>query len=98
MDQHIGHEEAEPYPLGERLASGTPKRSERFRVQKMRWGGPTRTPDHSVIVYTDWITLAGVPGETHEYVVGHRSALDWLIDRYRVTTDKASGIVNDPNY
>ncbi len=25
------------------------------------------------------------------------SALEWLIDRYRVTTDKASGIVNDPN-
>ena len=29
--------------------------------------------------------------------IGHRSALEWLLDRYRVTTDKASGIVNDPN-
>ncbi|UDT85039.1 type ISP restriction/modification enzyme [Mycobacterium tuberculosis] len=26
-----------------------------------------------------------------------RSALGWIIERYRVTTDKASGIVNDPN-
>ncbi len=24
-------------------------------------------------------------------------ALGWIIERYRVTTDKASGIVNDPN-
>ena len=25
------------------------------------------------------------------------SALAWLVDRYQVKTDKASGIVNDPN-
>jgi predicted helicase len=25
------------------------------------------------------------------------SALEWLIDRYQVKTDKDSGIVNDPN-
>lgn len=30
-------------------------------------------------------------------VVGPRSALAWLLDRYQVTIDKASGIVNDPN-
>ena len=29
--------------------------------------------------------------------MGPRSALAWLIDRYQVTTDKTSGIVNDPN-
>ncbi len=52
---------------------------------------------HSFIVYNDWITLAGIPAEAHEYVVGPRSALEWLIDRYRVTTDRASGNVNDPN-
>ena len=97
LDLHIGYEEAEPYSLEEHLKSGAPDGPERYRVQKMRWGGSTRTPDRSMIVYNDWITLAGIPGEAHEYVVGPRSALDWLIDRYRVTTDKASGIVNDPN-
>ena len=63
----------------------------------MRWGGTSKAPDHSMIVYNDWITLAGIPNEAHEYAVGPRSALAWLIDRYRVTTDKTSGIVNDPN-
>ena len=29
--------------------------------------------------------------------MGNRSALEWVIDRYRVSTDKRSGIVNDPN-
>ena len=63
----------------------------------MRWGGPAKAPDHSTIVYNDWITLAGIPDEAHEYVVGPRSALAWLLDRYQVKTDKTSGIVNDPN-
>ena len=97
LDLHIGYEAAEAYPLEERLKLGSPGGLERYRVQKMRWGGPTRTPDHSVIVYNDWITLAGIPDEAHEYVVGPRSALEWLLDRYRVTTDKDSGIINDPN-
>ena len=37
------------------------------------------------------------PGRGARDVVGPRSALEWLIDRYRVRVDKASGIVNDPN-
>ena len=97
LDLHIGYEAAEPYPLEERLASGAPDGPERYRVLKMRWGAPAKAPDHSIIVYNDWITLAGIPDEAHEYVVGPRSALEWLLDRYRVTTDKTSGIVNDPN-
>ena len=30
-------------------------------------------------------------------LLGTRSALEWVIDQYRVKTDKRSGIVNDPN-
>ena len=32
-----------------------------------------------------------------DYRLGNRSALEWVIDQYRVKTDKRSGIVNDPN-
>ena len=44
-----------------------------------------------------FLTLAGIPPETFDYRLGNRSALDWIIDRYRVRADKRSGIVNDPN-
>ncbi len=30
-------------------------------------------------------------------MLGSRSAIEWIIDRYQVKTDKKSGIVNDPN-
>ena len=97
LDLHIGYEEAAPYPLEECISDSAPDGPELYRVQKMRWGGTTKAPDRSVIVYNDWITLAGIPDQAHQYVVGPRSALEWLIDRYRVTKDKPSGIENDPN-
>ena len=60
------------------------------------------TPDKtqredSRLVYNGFLTLAGIPPEAFDYRLGNRSALDWVIDRYRVTTDERSGIVNDPN-
>ena len=30
-------------------------------------------------------------------MLGSRSAIEWIMERYQVKTDKASGIVNDPN-
>jgi predicted helicase len=45
----------------------------------------------------DFFTLDGIPPETFEYRLGNRSALEWVIDQYQVSTDKRSGITNDPN-
>lgn len=43
------------------------------------------------------LTLADIPPETFDYRLGNRSALEWVIDQYQVTTDKRSGITSDPN-
>ena len=43
------------------------------------------------------MTLRGIPEEAYGYTVNGRSAIEWLMDRYQVRTDKDSGIVNDPN-
>ncbi|MEX2176620.1 MAG: type ISP restriction/modification enzyme [Pirellulaceae bacterium] len=37
------------------------------------------------------------PAETFDYRLGNRSALEWVIDQYQVSTDKRSGIASDPN-
>jgi hypothetical protein len=47
--------------------------------------------------YNEWITLTGIPEDAYRYQLGSRSALEWIIDRYCIKTDKTSGIVNDPN-
>lgn len=89
---HLNYETVEPYPLIENV---TPNAS--LRVIKMRYAREGRQDNKTTIIYNDDITLAGIPEEAQEYLLGSRSALDWIIERYQVKTDKASGIVNDPN-
>ena len=92
-DLHVNYETVDPYPLHEQApAFGDP--FETFRVTKMRWADKTTK---NAIVYNSLVTLGDIPAEAHRYMLGSRSALEWLIDRYQVKTDKASGIVNDPN-
>ena len=60
-------------------------------------GHGKRDLDHSRLQYNDHLTLSGIPPEAHEYVLGTRSGIDWIMDRYYIKIDKASGIVNDGN-
>lgn len=53
--------------------------------------------DKGKVVVNKSLALAGIPGEAYEYRLGNRSALEWVIDQYQVSTDKRSGIVSDPN-
>ena len=53
--------------------------------------------DKTQIVYNDFLTLEGIPPKAYAYRLGNRSALEWIIDQYRVKEDKRSGIINDPN-
>jgi predicted helicase len=92
---HVGYESAQPYPLEESVSGhlGSEDR-DLYRVIKMRFKSKI---DKSVLIYNGRVTLVGIPEEAHRYMLGSRSALEWLIDRYQVKTDKACGIVNDPN-
>jgi predicted helicase len=53
--------------------------------------------DKTNLRVNDSLTLAGIPPAAFEYRLGNRSALEWVIDQYRVTEDKRSGIRSDPN-
>jgi predicted helicase len=87
MKLHLEYEQQREYPL-ERTETG--KLS--WRVEKM-----SLSKDKTQLKYNDFLTLSGIPPEVYEYRLGNRSALEWVIDQYRVSTDKRSGIVNDPN-
>ncbi len=89
---HLDYETVEPYPLVETYAGNGD-----LRVQKMRYLRRGQVTDRSTIIYNSGITISGIPHAAHEYLLGSRSAVDWVIDRYQVKTDKPSGIVNDPN-
>jgi predicted helicase len=49
------------------------------------------------IIYNSQITINNIPEKAYDYVVNGKSAIDWILERYQVTTDKKSGITNNPN-
>ena len=65
-----------------------------YHVKKMSWASKG---DKTAIRYNNRITLSGIPADALRYVVSGKPALDWVIDRYCIKTDKASGITNDAN-
>jgi predicted helicase len=88
-DLHLNYEHATPYPL---KMIENPKVPFSLRVEKMRL-----SKDKKKLIYNDFLTLDGIPKEVFDYKLGNRSALNWVIEQYRVKIDKRSGIVNDPN-
>jgi predicted helicase len=81
-----------PYGLEVTSVDQVPER-DRCRVTKMKRDkkDPTR------LIVNDFLALTGIPENVDDYKLGNRSALDWIIDQYQVSTDKRSGITNDPN-
>jgi helicase domain protein len=65
-----------------------------YAVEKMRF--PSKGM-RGTIIYNAHITVEGIPEAAYEYVVNGKSAIEWVMERYAVTTDKKSGIKNDPN-
>ena len=97
-DLHVNYESVEPFPLDEIYSPRwNSKAPDAFRVTKMAYLGKRPNLDRTRIIYNAGITLADIPDAAHDYRLGTRSALDWLVERYRVKTDKKSGITNDPN-
>ena len=99
-DLHLNYETIEPYRKC--IVSFAPLTNKgdkmNYHVEKMRFGKiDSKTSDKSVIYYNNSITITGVPAEAYEYVVNGKSAIEWIMERYAITTDKKSGITNDPN-
>jgi predicted helicase len=87
---HVDYEEVESY-AGVKV-SGT--QNNNYHVTKMKF---IKKGDKSTILYNESIKIENIPEKAYEYVVNGKSAIEWILDRYQMKTDKASGIVNDPN-
>lgn len=102
MALHVDYESVEPWPLDIQI-KGDESDRETWRVHKMKWAKRKdletgkNVNDVTKLIYNQQVTISGIPAEADKYMLGSRSAVAWLIDRYQVKKDKASGIVNDPN-
>lgn len=100
-DLHVNYETVEPYPVT--YKQGTPALwkiddpKAFYRVTKMKFGGKRGNIDKTTVIYNANITMTDIPPEAYDYVVNGKPALEWVMERQVVKTDKASGIVNDAN-
>ena len=96
---HVGYEDVDPYPAtvdtGGKLLLDDPESA--YLVTRMKHPGTGRNKDLSMVIYNDHITIRDIPGAAWDYIVNGKPALAWVMDRQRVRTDKASGIVSDAN-
>lgn len=89
---HLDYETVEPYPLT--IEAKAPLTNADYHVEKMKFA---KKGDKSTVIYNQRITLKGIPEAAWDYVVNGKAALEWVMERQAVRTDKASGIVNDAN-
>ena len=95
---HLNYETVEMYPATIQSSASAP---EHYRVEKMRYGKTKQdgksVKDLTTIVYNHRITVTDIPLAAYDYAVNGKPAIDWVVERQSVKTDKASGIVNDAN-
>jgi predicted helicase len=65
-----------------------------FKVEKMRF---PKKDQKDTIIYNSKILIQDIPLEAYEYMVNGKSAIEWVMERYQITTHKESQITNDPN-
>lgn len=108
-DLHCGYENVKPWK--DCVVDVKPGYDSPYAVTKMRFAKKEspedenkngklerrEREDRSRIVYNDRVTIRGIPLAAYDYVVNGKSAIEWIMERYQVTTHKESGIVNDPN-
>ncbi|WP_235815598.1 type ISP restriction/modification enzyme [Cypionkella psychrotolerans] len=100
-DLHVNYETVEPYPVTMKqgdLRLADIKNPEAFyRVTKWAFGKSGKDKDKTTVIYNANITMQDVPLGAYDYVVNGKPALEWVMERQVVKTDKDSGIENDAN-
>ena len=106
---HLNYEDAKEYALTEEKSEKTESENY-YKVEKMRFSktknikksgaqnkAGRESQDRSKIIYNPFITLTDIPEEAYQYQVNGKSAIEWVMERYQIKTNKDSGILNDPN-
>lgn len=88
---HLNYENIEPYSD---LEIEIKKNEPSYHVEKIKFG---RGKDKSIIIFNKDITIKNIPKKAYQYVINGRSAIEWIIDQYRIKIDGKSGIIDDPN-
>lgn len=96
---HLNYETADCYPVLLDTGGKYIKEfdNEDYYVTKMKYAKNGKEKDLTTVIYNNQITIKNIPVEAYEYIVNGKPALDWVMERQGVSTDKKSQITNDAN-
>ncbi|NRN73491.1 hypothetical protein IMAU80627_02048 [Lactobacillus helveticus] len=90
INLHLNYEKVPVYDKVTIAKTGNDYKVTKMRIDK-------KFKDRSVIIFNNDITISDIPKKAYQYIVNGKSAIEWIIDQYRIKADKKSGIVDDPN-
>ena len=93
-DLHVNYERCiDPAEIGLIIDAVKPD----YTVSKMKFKKQGKSVCRDTIIYNEYITISNIPERAYEYVINGKSAIEWIVEKYAVTVEKVSGIVDDPN-
>ncbi|MDE5765394.1 MAG: DEAD/DEAH box helicase family protein [Ruminococcus sp.] len=93
-DVHLNYEKPiEPSEIGLNIEID----KEDYTVKQMKFLKSGKNVLKDTIIFNENITISGIPDKVYEYIINGKSAVEWVMERYAITTDKASGITDNPN-
>lgn len=99
MDLHLNYENV---PVYDDVKITTTSDAD-YKVEKMKFAKKKdpetgkKVNDRSTIIYNETLKVSNIPDKAYQYIVNGRSAIEWIMDQYRIKTDTKSGITDDPN-
>ena len=99
-DLHLNYEEQTEFPIQIETTTKQPQENlthEQYRVDKMQFAKLGKEKDKSTIIYNEYMTIKGIPLDAYNYVIGGKSAIEWVMERQVIKTHKDSQITNDAN-
>jgi predicted helicase len=91
---HLNYETVPPFAEAKVTGDASTGSATQYVVEKLRF---PKKDQKDTINYNSKITISNIPAQAYEYVVNGKSAIEWIMERYQISTHKESGITNNPN-
>lgn len=70
---------------------------EDYTVKQMKFPKNDKNTLKDTIIFNEYIRISNIPERVYDYIINGKCVVEWIIERYTITTDKASGITDKTN-
>tara|TARA_X000000950_G_scaffold289061_1_gene409461 strand:+ start:426 stop:5255 length:4830 start_codon:yes stop_codon:yes gene_type:complete len=68
-----------------------------YQTENIKFKGKQRNPDKTEIIFNNNITITKIPLEIYNYTINGKSAVEWVMERQKITFNEETKISNNAN-